>query len=251
MILTALVTFCIGLLVGSFLNVAIYRLPRGLSLWAPRSHCPSCRRTLGPGELVPLLSFLRQRGRCRGCEAPISWRYPLVELTTGLLLAGLGLVEPRLPSFLFYGLFGCVLITAAAIDLEHRIIPNRLLLYGLMAGLPLVAWLPGPGAVQAVMGLTLAGGAMLAVAVVSRGGMGMGDVKLAGVMGFFLGPPSAFAALLLAVLAGGFWGAILLLFGRKGRKDFIPFGPFLAMGGLLAIFAGPALVTWYLAGWRL
>lgn len=236
-----------GLVIGSFLNVVIHRLPRRQSLALPPSHCPTCGHRLGPTELVPVLSYLWQRGRCRACGERISPRYPAVELATAALFALAGFRFGLSPAAVVAAVFLAFLLAAAAIDLEHRLLPNTLNLAGLVGGLILVLvgwvdWRP------ALLGLGLLGGIMLLVVLLSRGGMGAGDFKFAAVLGFFLGPAPGLVALFLAVIAGGLWGAVLLLLRRKGRRDSLAFGPFLALGGAVALFWGGAIAHWYGGG---
>lgn len=243
---TAVLMFLLGLAGGSFLNVVIHRLPRGESVAFPPSRCPGCGRRLGARELVPVLSFLAQGGRCRGCGQPISWRYPVVELLGGVLLLGVYARYLDPADVAFYGVFAGMLLAATFIDLAHRIIPNRLLAVGLAGGVALFPWARPMPIWTAVAGLGLAGIVMLILALASRGGMGGGDVKLAAVAGFFLGPGPAMMALFLAFVAGGAVGLILLLTKRKGRKDFIPFGPYIALGSVVALLWGQPVVEWYI-----
>lgn len=242
---TAVIVFLLGLSLGSFLNVVIHRLPRGESTAFPPSRCPGCGRRLGARELIPVVSFLVQGGRCRGCGQPISWRYPVVELLGGVLLLGVYARYRDLALVVFYGLFAGILLAATFIDLAHRIIPNRLLAAGLAGGVALFAWARPMPIWAAAAGLLLAGAVMLILAVVSRGGMGGGDVKLAAVAGFFLGPGPAMLALFLAFVAGGAAGLVLLLTKMKGRKDFIPFGPYIALGAVAALLWGQPILEWY------
>jgi leader peptidase (prepilin peptidase)/N-methyltransferase len=249
-ILESLLIFVLGTIVGSFLNVCIHRLPAGESVVFPPSRCVSCGAKLGFIDLVPVFSFLYLRGRCRRCGAPFSWQYPLVEFAAGLLFVlawlrfGAGWATPAAWALI------SVLIVAAVIDLRHRIIPNRLILAGLVLGLPLVALQSWTSLLWGVAALFGAGLLMLAIAVVSRGGMGGGDVKLAALMGLYLGPAGVAAALFLAFLAGGAAAVLLLATGRKGRKDPVPFGPYLALGGILAALWGREIINWYFGLWR-
>ncbi|MCL4424973.1 MAG: prepilin peptidase [Firmicutes bacterium] len=240
----------VGLLLGSFLNVVIHRLPRGESIVFPPSHCPRCGARLGPLELIPVVSYIVQKGRCRHCRASISWRYPLVELVTAGLFLLFYLRYGPSPQFLFYASLATLLVPVTFIDLEHQIIPNSLNLTGLAVGLPLLLWLRPLTWSQALLGLVAGGGLLLVVATLSWGGMGGGDVKLAGVLGFYLGWPLVLLALLLAFVAGALIGLFLLATRIKGRRDFIPFGPFLALGAIITLLAGPEMVVWYLSHLR-
>lgn len=239
-----------GLLLGSFLNVVIYRLPRGESVVFPPSHCPHCGARLTPLELIPVASYLALRGHCRHCGAPISWRYPLVEILTAGLFLLLYLRYTFSPQFFFYALLITLLIPITFIDLEHQIIPNTLNLLGLAGGLLLLLFLRPLTWTQAFFGLVTGSGLLFLIAFISRGGMGGGDIKLAGVLGLYLGWPMLLLALFLAFVSGALVSLFLLATRIKGRRDFIPFGPFLALGAILTILAGPELVSWYLSVWR-
>jgi leader peptidase (prepilin peptidase)/N-methyltransferase len=234
-----------GLLIGSFLNVVVYRLPRGLSLVRPPSSCTSCGQEVRPYDNVPVLSWLFLRGRCRHCGESISARYPAVELVTALVF-GAVVVARGLDAGLLLDLpFAAMLIAVANIDLEHQIVPNKILL-------PMAVWGVGATALvrpDALFECLTAGAAaftaLLVAALVRPGGMGMGDVKLAGVMGLYLGAAVA-PALLAAFLLGSLVGvAIMLRHGAAGRKKGVPFAPFMALGGLLGLLAGPELVDLY------
>jgi leader peptidase (prepilin peptidase)/N-methyltransferase len=237
----------VGLLLGSFLNVVAYRLPRGESLSVPASHCPSCEAPIKPYDNIPVLSWLLLRGRCRSCRSAIPWRYPLVELGTALLMA-LTVLVLGADRDAWLGLaFVLLLVPVAVIDIDHRIIPNKLMLLGTVVALGLLA-ATDPGAIpEHLVAAFAASGFLLAAAVARPGGMGMGDVKLAFVMGLFLGREVG-VALLVALVAGTVLGtAIIARKGaREGRKTAIPFGPFLALGGVVALLAGEPLVDWYL-----
>jgi leader peptidase (prepilin peptidase) / N-methyltransferase len=234
----------IGAIFGSFLNVVAYRLPRGESLSRPRSRCPGCGTPVRPYDNIPVLSWLLLRGKCRDCREPISARYPIVEAGTGLLCALVVLAADDV----WLGLaFVLLLVPVTLIDLDHRIIPNRLMLVGAIAA-PAILLATEPDALlEHAIAAVAAGGFLLLAAVAYPRGMGMGDVKLAAVMGLFLGRavgPAMFVALVAGTLVGA---AVIARKGaREGRKTAVPFGPFLALGGVVALFAGDALVDWYL-----
>jgi len=239
--------FVLGLLAGSFLNVCICRLPRGESIVFPPSGCPACGRRLGVAELVPVFSWLWQRGRCRGCAAAISWRYPVVELLTGctflLLLYQLGLTAAFAASAAFFA----VVIVIAFIDLEYQLIPNRLVIVLLVvAAIRQIFWPEAPLA-SAIYGALFGSLLLLALAILSGGGMGGGDVKLMLPLGFYSGLPETLLLLLLAFISGGLVGGALLLLKIKGRKDAIPFGPFLSTAALVTALAGRQILDWYFA----
>jgi leader peptidase (prepilin peptidase)/N-methyltransferase len=235
-----------GAIFGSFLNVVVYRLPRRESLVAPASRCPSCSTPIKPYDNIPVLSWLLLRGRCRNCSASIPWRYPLVEALTALLCVAAVLAGGSTATVVLNVVFILLLVPISAIDLEHRIIPNKLTALGAALAIALGTALAPQGVAAPLTAGPAAGGALLLVALAYPRGMGMGDVKLAGVMGLFLGASVA-PAMLIALLAGTLYGAVLA--SRKGasaaRKSAVPFGPFLAFGSLVAIFAGDSLVHWY------
>jgi leader peptidase (prepilin peptidase)/N-methyltransferase len=235
-----------GALVGSFLNVVAYRLPRHESLVRPASHCPNCGVPVKPYDNVPVLSWLLLRGRCRSCHEPISPRYPLVEALTAALCVGAVLAHDSAAGIALSVALILIVVPAALIDLEHRIIPNKLTALGAILALGLGTVLDPGGEPTRLIAGAAAGGFLLIAALAYPGGMGMGDVKLAGVMGLFLGEAVA-PAILIALLAGVVVGAgvIARKGARAGRKTAVPFGPFLALGALVAVFAGPALVDLY------
>src|SRR5918995_633229 len=236
-----------GLIFGSFLNVVAYRLPRGESLATPASRCPGCDTPIKPYDNVPVVSWVLLRGRCRSCGTSIAWRYPLVELTTALLMAlTVVVIGPNEEVWLALA-FVLLLVPVTVIDIDFRIIPNKLMIAGAIAA-PLILALTRPGELpEHLIAAVAAGGFLLVAAIAYPGGMGMGDVKLAFVMGLFLGREVG-VALLVALVAGTVLGtAIIARKGaREGRKTAIPFGPFLALGGVVALLAGEPLVDWYL-----
>jgi leader peptidase (prepilin peptidase)/N-methyltransferase len=237
-----------GAIFGSFFNVVAYRLPRGESLSRPRSRCPGCQTPIKPYDNVPVLSWLALRGRCRACGESISPRYPLVEAGTGLLCALVVIAKGADEDAVLGLALVLLLVPVTLIDLDHRIIPNRLMLIGAVVA-PALVLLVAPGnIVEHLIAAVAAGGFFLIAVLAYPRGMGMGDVKLAAVLGLFLGRavgPAVFIALVTGTLAGA------LVMARKGvqegRKTAVPFGPFLALGALVALFAGDAMVDWYLA----
>lgn len=245
MTLLALTLLPFGLVIGSFLNVVIHRVPRKESVVWPASHCPRCGAALRKRDNVPLLSYAVLRGRCRDCRGGISPRYPLVELATGLLFAAAAYRFG--PSLELVGalVFICALISLGGTDLEHRLLPNALVLPALVAGLAVSAaadpsgWWTYPVAAVGV------GGFLLALALVYPGGMGMGDVKMGAMLGAFLGGYAALAVF-LGALSGALAGGALIAVGRAGRRTRIPFGSFMALGGLAALFFGPGIWGGYL-----
>lgn len=243
---TATFAGLLGAILGSFLNVVAYRLPRNESLVTPASRCTSCGAPVRPYDNIPVLSWLLLRGRCRGCSQRISARYPLVEALTAALCVAVVLAKSDAAQVVLGVALILLLVPIALIDLEHRIIPNRLTALGAILALALGTALDSSGEPGRLIAGAAAGGALLLAALAHPGGMGMGDVKLAGVMGLFLGAAVA-PALLTAMLAGVLVGALVIARkgAREGRKTAVPFGPFLALGSLLSIFAGDPIVHWY------
>jgi leader peptidase (prepilin peptidase) / N-methyltransferase len=236
-----------GLIAGSFFNVVIARLPRHESLLRPGSRCPHCGHPVRPYDNVPVFSWLILRGRCRDCGRPITARYPLVELVTAALFAAV-VIDTGANQHVWLGLaLVSVLVPVALIDLDQRIIPNAILLPGAVAAIAIVAATqPSELGEHLIAGAAAAGFLLVAVLAYPRG-MGMGDVKLAGVLGLYLGR-SVGPAMLVALLSGTIVGAVII--ARKGaaegRKTAVPFGPFLALGGLVGLFFGTDIVDWYL-----
>jgi leader peptidase (prepilin peptidase)/N-methyltransferase len=245
-------TAIFGLCVGSFLNVVIARLPEGRSIVRPGSACPRCEAAIAWYDNLPVFSYALLRGRCRSCRESIAWRYPAVELTCGVLFVlAYRRFEPvtALASALIL-VAGLVAITA--IDLDHQIIPDVLSVPGVALGILFSLAPGGIGWVSSLLGVLVGGGLFVVIIlastlVIGQAGMGVGDVKLGAMLGAFLGWQLALLSILLSVLLGGPLAATLLATGRKGRRDPIPFGPFLALGGLISLFWGDALLAWYFA----
>ena len=236
-----------GLLLGSFLNVVALRLPRGLSFVTGSSHCMTCEAPVKPYDNIPVLSYLLLRGRCRSCGTGIAGRYPVVEaLTAGLLAVTVAVHHDDTTQLVLGLVLVAFLVPMALIDLEHKIIPNKLTAPAAVIALALGTALDPGGEPKRLIAAAAAGGFFLFFALVSRGGMGMGDVKLAAVLGLFLGAPVA-PALLIALVAGVLVsvGVVLRVGLAGGRKTAIPFGPFLAFGGFVAMLVGSSLVHAY------
>ena len=236
---------------GSFLNVCISRLPRGESVVSPPSHCPRCQAPIRYYDNLPLVSFMVLAGRCRACREPISWRYPLVEalaVAVGLLvLWRLGPTWEGLRAFLL----GLALIAVAFTDLETFLIPDRITLPGIGAGLAFRLYPSAWDVIDGVLGGIVAGGIFFFIMwaspfVFGREGMGFGDVKLAAMMGAFLGLSVVLVAIFLGVLAGGLTATALLILGLRRVGEYLPFCTFLALGGVLAALWGRPLLAWYL-----
>lgn len=241
------IAFAGGLVMGSFMTVVAHRVPLGESIVGPRSRCPHCGTMIAGYDNIPVISWLWLRGRSRCCGAPISARYPLTELLLGLLYVLTVIVLWDDPAEIALGLvFVSVLVAVSVTDLERRIIPNAVLLWGAGIGLAILA-ATDPSQLPEHVGAALAaGGLLLLAALLYPRGMGMGDVKLAAVMGLFLGR-SVGPALLVALLAGSVVGiAMIARQGAAARKAAIPFGPFLALGGVVGLLAGNELIEAYL-----
>jgi leader peptidase (prepilin peptidase)/N-methyltransferase len=236
-----------GLIIGSFLNVVAYRLPRQESLVHPPSRCPGCDSQIKAYDNIPVLGWLLLRGRCRRCGMHISPRYPVVEALTAIMAVAVVLVRHGAHDLALGLTLVVVLVPVALIDLDHRIIPNRITGPAALVAVAIGLITRPAGVPEQLIAGAAAGGFLLVFALAYPRGMGMGDVKLAGVLGLFLGR-SVGVAILVALLAGSLAGvAVMARLGvEKGRKTKVPFGPFLALGGMVALLVGPQIVHWYL-----
>lgn len=245
------IVFIFGTIVGSFLNVCIYRIPAGLSIVSPPSSCPNCGHKIRWYENIPILSYLFLRGRCAGCKALISLRYPLVEALNGLLFVlilysfGVIWVTP------IYFLLASALVVITFIDLDHQIIPDVISLPGIGTGflcsflIPWITWL------DSLLGIVLGGGLLLLIAMgyeylAKREGMGGGDIKLLAMLGAFMGWKAIFPIVFIASLVGTLIGVPVMLLGKKDTKLALPFGPFLSFAAIIYLLWGDEIVTWYL-----
>ncbi|HOJ76996.1 MAG TPA: prepilin peptidase [Bacillota bacterium] len=235
-------TFIIGLVIGSFLNVCIYRIPRNKSIVFPPSGCTKCGHRLQWWELIPVLSFLILRGRCKECREPVSWRYPVVEILTGLLF---------LISYLLWGmawetliaiLFISFIIPISFIDLEFQIIPDKISLLGIIVGL----LLNYQNIIDRSIGIVVGFGIIFLIILLSRGGMGMGDAKLMAMFGAFWGWKVVLYSLFIGSIFGTVIGLYLIITKKITRKTPIPFGPYLCMGALMAISIQDYIIRWWL-----
>jgi leader peptidase (prepilin peptidase)/N-methyltransferase len=244
----AAIAFLGGLIAGSFVTVVAYRIPRGESIIGPRSRCPACGAQIAAYDNVPVISWMLLRGRARCCRVEISPRYPLTELSLGVLYAATVLVLWDDAAEVALGLvFVTTLMAITLTDLEQRIIPNKILIVAAVLGVAIAA-AGDPGSLpERAIAAAAAGGLLFLAALAYPRGMGLGDVKLAGTMGLFLGRNVA-PAILVALLAGSLVGlAMMAREGAAARKRAIPFGPFLALGGVVGLLAGDQLVDWYLS----
>jgi len=253
-IYAGVLVFLFGTLMGSFYNVCIYRIPNSMSVVKPPSHCENCSHPLAPLDLIPILSWVLLGRKCRYCKAPLSVRYPLIELLTGVLFVLL-FIKFRLSwQFLLYLAFISILIMVAFIDIDHRYIPDRFVLIGLALGagslfIPMISWQ------DSLFGGLIGGGSLLLMdlsgrLVFKKEGMGFGDVKLMGMAGLFLGVQRTIVSLLAAVWVAAVVGIVILHRRKEGKEEtdhYMPFGPFLAAGCALSIFFGKELVRWYLS----
>lgn len=235
-----------GLCIGSFLNVVIARLPQGKNIVFPRSACPRCGHLIVWYDNIPIVSWLALHGRCRRCGGPISWRYPAVEAITAGLFA-LALLRYGAGRDLIVGLlFLTALLVITGIDLDHQIIPDEITVPGIAVGFLSNLAAGGVPWLDSLLGVVVGGGIFVVIILLSRGGMGGGDMKLGAMMGAFLGWKLGVLAVFIGVLSGGLVAVILLGLGRKGRKDAVPFGPFLALGGAVSLLCGQNILAWYL-----
>lgn len=239
-------TGVLGALFGSFLNVVAYRLPRHESIVKPRSRCTSCGTPVKPYDNIPILSWLLLRGHCRKCGTSISPRYPLVEAATALLCVGAVLAHSSAAGITLSVVLILLVLPAALIDLEHRIIPNKITALGAILAIAIGTALDPAGEPERLIAGAGAGVFFLVAALAYPGGMGMGDVKFAGMIGLFLGE-SVIPAVLIALVTGVIVGVFVMARKgvQKGRKTAVPFGPFLVLGALVASFAGSSLIDWY------
>lgn len=258
---TPLFGFILGIAVGSFLNVCIDRLPRRQSLVTPPSHCDACGRRLALFDLIPIVSYLWLRGRCRYCGASIPRRTLAVELATGLLLALIVFIDGFSIQFLVLAFYACLFLVLAVIDLEHGLILNvitypaigiSLVLSPFWSNLGFSREFLGESTMLPVFLSSLSGGGIFAIfffiiALLYRGGIGWGDVKMAALVGLAVGFPSVVVAMMISFVSGGLTAGVLLLLRLRKRKDAMPYGPFLSMGAFVALLWGADLAAWYLS----
>jgi leader peptidase (prepilin peptidase)/N-methyltransferase len=268
-VLLAVIFTLLGIVVGSFLNVCIDRLPAGGSLVSPPSRCDSCQRRLTPLDLIPVISYLWLRGRCRYCQAPIPRRVPLVEALSGLyflLACWRFILSPENPDYAAFGItvfWGCVFLVVMFIDWEHKLILNKVTYPAAVVALVILAvdsvfpdlglldflhLVPSPGILSGIIGGAIGFVFFFLVFLINPSGMGMGDIKLVGLMGLVVGFPYAVAALLVGVVIGGAVAVVLLSLKIKGRKDVIPYGTFLVIGPMVMLLWGNDIISWYLKG---
>jgi leader peptidase (prepilin peptidase)/N-methyltransferase len=241
-----IIIFAFGLIIGSFCNVVIYRLPQGKSIVTPGSQCGSCGSPIRPWDNIPLLSYFLLRGRCRFCKEAISTRYPTIECVAGMLFVLLYLKSGLSMTFFIYALLTSALLIVALIDLDHRIIPNIITLPGMAVGVGLSMGVLPLTPLASLFGLMIGGAIFYLIALVSKGGMGGGDIKLIAMIGAFLGLQGGLFTIFASALLGSVVGLTLMLLGKRGRKDKVPFGPFLSFGAILFMLCGDGIMQWYL-----
>lgn len=250
-VMLAVFAFTFGAVVGSFLNVCIYRLPLEQSVVSPGSRCMGCGTAIRWYDNIPILSWLVLKGRCRSCKEPFSIRYPLVELLTGLLAAALFLKFGLSLSLVVMFLFCAALVVITFIDFDHQIIPDEISLPGIILGFVCSFFLPGHGWLSSLLGIAVGWGSLALIFygylwLTGREGMGGGDAKLLAMMGAFLGLQAVPFIIFASSLVGTVAGLSIMAVQRKDRHLAIPFGPYLALGAVLYIFCGPQLIQWYL-----
>lgn len=239
--------FLTGIILGSFLNVVIYRIPIGESIILPPSHCSKCSNRLKPLDLIPILSWIYLKGRCRHCRSQISLRYPFVELLTGGLFLFTYITIGMNQRLIAYLVLICMLIVNTFIDIDHFILPNKIQLFGLTAFALLNIFLPFISWEDSLLGAFIGAAPLLILFLLTKGkGMGFGDVKFIGVVGLYLGWKLSLLTLLLSFILGGIFGIILLATKIKNKTDLIPFGPWIALAAFISMYWGNAIISWYL-----
>ena len=243
--------FSLGLIVGSFSNVCIYRIPRNESVIYPASHCTKCRTKIKPVDNIPLLSYILLKGRCRNCGSKISIQYPVVEFLTGLIYLIIYLIYGLSIQSLVYIILLSALIIIAFIDLQEQIIPDVISLPGIVVGLILSFIVPYMSFINSVLGTLVGGGIILIIAwvgsiIFKKEAMGGGDAKLTAMIGAFLGWRYTIISLFLGFFLGALTGIILIMTKIKKREDAIPFGPFIALGSIITLLCGEKILAWYI-----
>ena len=241
-----IIIFVFGLVIGSFLNVVIYRLPKNESIIKPPSYCYNCNKRIKPYDLIPVISYFILGGKCRYCESEVSIRYPLIELITGIIFLLNGVIFSNYET-LFTGLiFSSFLIVLAMIDIDHGILPDKITLSGCFVGMVLSILRPDISLLYAISGILAAGGFLFIIALVSGGGMGGGDIKMMMFVGSFTGPLIGVSSIFLGALIGLIANLPGIIKGDLGMKSSLPFGPFLALASLILWLQGDIIWNWYL-----
>jgi len=243
--------FILGLIVGSFSNVCIYRIPRNESIIYPASHCPKCNSPIKPIDNIPLLSDILLKGRCRNCKSKISIQYPIVELLTGLIYLIISLIYGLSVQTLIYIILSSALIIIAFIDLDQQIVPDVISLPGIVIGFILSFFVPYITFINSALGIVVGGGIILIIGltgtvIFKKEAMGGGDVKLAAMIGAFLGWRYVVVSLFLGFFLGAVTGIFLILAKIKKKEDMVPFGPFIVLGSFITLLWGEQIISWYL-----
>ena len=243
--------FILGLIVGSFSNVCIYRIPKNESIVYPASHCPKCHSPIKPVDNIPLLSYILLKGRCRNCKSKISIQYPIVEFLTGLTYLIIYLTYGLSIQSLIYIILSSALIIIAFIDLNEQIVPDVISLPGIVIGFILSFFVPYISFINSGLGVIVGGGTILIIGlggsvIFKKEAMGGGDVKLAAMIGAFLGWRFIIISLFLGFFLGALAGIILIMSKIKSREDVVPFGPFIILGSFITLLWGEKIISWYL-----
>jgi leader peptidase (prepilin peptidase)/N-methyltransferase len=243
-----IIVLVLGMVIGSFLNVCIYRIPKGESIAFPPSHCTVCNGRIKTYDLIPVLSYIWLKGRCRSCGERISIKYPLIELLTGILFLVVFIKFNLTVECLKYLIFVSILIVTAFIDLDHSIIPGKLMIFAGISGIifNIIGYKSNTALLDYLYGF-LAGGGVILLIVVLTGGMGGGDIQLMAVAGLFLGLKLTVLTLLFSFITGAIAGVTLMLLKKKSRRDYIPFGPWIALSATASIFIGSDVINWYIS----
>jgi len=249
--LNVVLIFILGLIVGSFSNVCIYRIPRNESIIYPASHCPKCRSKIKPVDNIPLLSYILLKGRCRNCKSKISIQYLIVEFLTGLIYLIVYLIYGLSIQTLIYIILSSALIIIAFIDLNEQVIPEVISLPGMVIGLILSFFVPYISFINSALGIVIGGGIILVIRlagslIFKKESMGIGDIELAAMIGAFLGWRYIIISLFLGFFLGALAGIILIMSKIKSREDVVPFGPFIVLGSFITLLWGEKIITWYI-----
>jgi len=249
--INVILIFILGLIVGSFSNVCIYRIPRNESIIYPASHCPKCCSKIKPVDNIPLLSFILLKGRCRNCKTKISVQYPIVEFLTGLIYLIIYLIYGLSIQTLIYIILSSALIIIAFIDLNEQIVPDAISLPGIVIGFILSFFVYYISFVDSVLGIFVGGGIILIIGltglvIFKKEAMGGGDVKLAAMIGAFLGWRYIVISLFLGFFLGALTGICLIIAKIKSREDVVPFGPFIVLGSFITLLWGEKIISWYI-----
>jgi len=243
--------FILGLIVGSFSNVCIYRIPRNESIIYPASHCPKCRSNILPKDNIPLLSYIMLKGRCRNCKSKISIQYPIVEFLTGLIYLIIYLIYGLSIQSLIYIILSSALLIIAFIDLNEQIVPDVISLPGIVIGFIISFFVPYISYANSSLGVAVGGGIILVIGlagsvIFKKEAMGGGDAKLAAMIGAFLGWRYIIISLFLGFFLGALTGICLIMAKIKSREDVVPFGPFIVLGSFITLLWGEKIISWYI-----